>query len=52
MRTVCGEHTLQELLVDRIQISNEIGELVEAIVNEWGIWFINYNRSLRREIVY
>ncbi|CAD8168349.1 unnamed protein product [Paramecium pentaurelia] len=38
MRTVCGEHTLQELLVDRIQISHEIEEYVEAIVNEWGVY--------------
>lgn len=41
------------MLVDRIQISHEIEEYVEAIVNEWGISLImNNNRCLCREIIY
>lgn len=41
LRTVCGEHTLQEMLEKRQYIADEIENFVFDVVSEWGIYVEN-----------
>jgi regulator of protease activity HflC (stomatin/prohibitin superfamily) len=36
LRTICGEHTLQDILEKRQEIADVIEEFVEEKVKDWG----------------
>ena len=50
LRTVCGEHKLQDLLENRQKVSDEIEAFVLEHVKEWGI--ILFTRGLCRNGLY
>ncbi|CAD8211586.1 unnamed protein product [Paramecium pentaurelia] len=38
LRTICGEHTLQEIIENRQKIADEIEGFIFDVVSEWGIY--------------